>query len=167
MALTSLIPGRNRTADIRVRHAYEDLFPSLHRELTRLVDRFFDDLDMEPIGTLERMDGDFMPLVNVAENDDEITVTAELPGMGKDDFDVTLAHDTLVLKGEKTEQTQSEDGNCFRAERRFGSFHRRIPLGTEIDEDRVDAQYHDGVLRIRMPKRAAGSGRRKIKVKSE
>jgi HSP20 family protein len=88
--------------------------------------------------------------VEVAETDKDIRVTAELPGLEEKDVEVTLDDDVLTLRGEK--RAESEDKERQFSERFYGQFERRIPLGVEVQEDKVEARFRNGVLTITMPK---------------
>jgi HSP20 family protein len=139
---------------------------SFHREVDNLIDRFFGDFRMGPLGLSEHFGGgDFMPRVDISENDKAIKVTAELPGMDENDIDITLTHDSLTIKGEKKEETEEKEKDFYRMECRYGSFHRVIPLSTEVDETKAEADFKKGVLKITLPKTPeAQQARRKIKV---
>jgi HSP20 family protein len=88
--------------------------------------------------------------VEVSETDKEIRVTAELPGLEERDVEVLLNGDVLTLRGEKRSETEDQ-GRHF-SERFYGQFERRIPLDTEVEEDKVEARFKNGVLTINMPK---------------
>jgi len=167
MAITDLVPWRRRGGNIRVKREHDDMVRSFYKEMNNLMDRFFRGFDIEPFGVGELTTAEFMPRVNVNENDKEITVTAELPGMKEDDVDVTLSKDSLTIKGEKKEETEDKGKDYYRMERRYGSFHRVIPISAEVDESKADAKFKKGVLSIRLPKTAeTQTGRKKIEVKS-
>jgi len=167
MAITDLVPWRRRRGDIRVRREYDDIVGSFHREMNNLMDRFFRGFDIEPFGAGELATSDFMPHVDVKEDDKEIKVTAELPGMDERDIDVTLSGDSLTIKGEKHEETEDKGKDYYRSECRYGSFHRVIPLSAEVDESKAEADFKKGVLKIRLPKTAeAQKSHKKIEIKS-
>jgi HSP20 family protein len=113
------------------------------------------------------MAGEFMPQVDVNEDEKQIKVTAELPGMDEKDIDVALSGNSLTIKGEKQEETEDKGRNYYRSERRYGSFHRVIPLSAEVDQDKAKADFKNGVLRITLPKTGeARKRRKKIDVKT-
>ena len=166
MAITDLVPWRRRRGDISAGREYDDMVGSFYRDMNNLVDRFFRGFDIEPFGTGGSLSGDFMPRVDVRENDKEIKVTAELPGMDEKDIDVSLSHDSLTIRGEKRQETEDKGKDYYRSERSYGSFHRVVPLSAEVDEDKAEADFRKGVLKIRLPKtEAARSSRKKIKIK--
>lgn len=95
----------------------------------------------------------FAPKVNVAQTDDGLRFSVELPGLEQDDFEVLVDSDVLIIKGEK--KTQSSDEDQFRrVERSSGSFERRFRLGWEIEADNLKASYKNGVLEVIVPKPA-------------
>jgi len=167
MAIRDLVPWRRRRGDISERSEYDDMFGSFYNEMHNLMDRFFGGFDIEPFSGSELIT-EFMPRVNVRENDKEIKVTAELSGMDENDIDVTLTDDSLTIKGEKKEETEDKGKGYYRSECRYGSFHRVIPLSAEVDEDRIKADFKKGVLKIRLPKTAgAQKSHKKIEIKTE
>ena len=167
MTMTDLIPWRRRKGNLEVRRERGDWMGSFHREVDNLIDRFFGDFRTGPLGYSEHFGDDFMPRVDISENDKAIKVTAELPGMDEKDIDITLTHDSLTIKGEKKEETEEKEKDFYRMERRYGSFHRVIPLSTEVDETKAEADFKKGVLRITLPKTAeAQQARKKIEVKA-
>ncbi len=94
------------------------------------------------------------PRVDVFERNGDLVVKAELPGVNRDDIEVTLDDGDLVIRGErKTEQEVKED-SYYRMERSYGSFQRRLSLPPGVKPDDVKASYADGVLEIRVPKPA-------------
>ena len=100
------------------------------------------------------------PALDVEETDDDVIVRAELPGLRPDDFTVDVTGDRLIIRGEKGEEREERGRGFHRMERRYGSFVRSVALPCEVDPDRVTARYHDGVLRVTMPKTEASKARR-------
>lgn len=116
----------------------------------------FDDFFSSRFGDLPTTSelNNFSPDVNVKETDDAYTVEAELAGLNRDDIDIEIRADLLVLKGEKKSFKEDEKDNYYHMERRFGSFYRSIPLDTEVDESKCEANFADGLLTINLPKKA-------------
>lgn len=164
MNMRELVPWSRERRGIRQRD--DDPFSSLQREVNRLFEDFFGTPDNM---TLMRRSGEFMPLVNVTESDDEIRVTAELPGIDPKEIDVRMERDLLILQGEKKEETEDERDNFYRMERSYGSFYRAIRIPAEVvNEEKIDAKFKNGVLTVRLPKRAdAQRMARRIEVKSQ
>jgi HSP20 family protein len=107
------------------------------------------------------------PAVDVRETTDEFVVTAELPGMTKDDVELTIENGVLSLSGEKKEEREEGDEGAGRHiyERRYGSFQRNFSLPRGVAADQVDAKFKDGVLTVTLPKVAAAKPRQ-IKIGS-
>ena len=122
---------------------------------------------------LDRWFGDFspsvfQPRVDVVDDGDALRITAELPGMDREDVQVQIEDEALVLRGEKKLESRSEEKGCYRIERAFGSFQRVIPLPDGTDVDRAEAKFEKGVLTLRIPKSAAAEEKpsvRRIEVK--
>lgn len=94
-----------------------------------------------------------MPPVDVVESDDEYIVKADLPGIRKEDIDVTLQNGTLTINAEsKSETEEKKGGRVVRQERRYGKYVRSMRLGSRVDESKVKANYKDGVLELVLPK---------------
>jgi len=150
MAMRDLIPW-NRGHDVSVRRG-EELSPffTLHREMNRLFDDVFRGFDVTPFDSDRFLDrGLSWPSVEVSETDNEIKVTAELPGLEEKDVQVELANGVLTLAGEK--KTESEDKDRRFSERYYGHFERRIPVD-DVDENKVSASFKNGVLTVTMSK---------------
>jgi len=94
-----------------------------------------------------------IPAVDVAETDTAYQVKAELPGIRKEDLDVTVDDGVLTIKAEHNDnQEQAENGQLIRQERSYGKFVRSLRLGANVDEETITAEYRDGVLHITLPK---------------
>lgn len=148
MTLRNLVPsfGKKR---VPVRYGEDNPFSLLHNDLDRLFDNFFSGFDMEPFG---RHSGSFSPDVEVSENDKDIRVSAELPGLDENDIDISLTDDTLTISGEKKEEKENREKGYYVKERTYGSFKRSIPLYAKIQADKADAHFKKGVLTITLPK---------------
>ena len=118
-------------------------------EMNRLFDSFFTGW---PERRKDLLASEWAPSIDVAETDEEIVVTAELPGVKQDEVDITITDDVLTLKGEKKEEKEVKEKNYHRVERSYGSFQRSISLPTGVKSDEAKASYKDGVLHITVPK---------------
>ncbi|MBI4760201.1 MAG: Hsp20/alpha crystallin family protein [Chloroflexi bacterium] len=170
MALTDLIPWKkngNRIAVRRRRGA--DTLLGLRNQMNRLFDEFFErSFGIAPFFGEYDLTGDFIPRIDVSETDREITVVAELPGMEPEDINLTLSRNILTISGEKRSEVEEEDRHFYRVERSYGSFCRSIPLPDEVDEDKIDATFKRGVLKVKLPKTAEARKRgRLIPVKTK
>lgn len=113
----------------------------------------------------ERMGGPLrMPETDVTETESEIRVSMDLPGMRAEDVNVELENNVLTISGERREErNEGEEGRFQLAERRWGEFSRSFVLPREVEGDRIDAQYRDGVLTVTIPK-AESARRRRIQI---
>lgn len=104
-----------------------------------------------------------LPKVDVIDRDEEVVVKAELPGVKKEDLEVTLGDDSLTLRAITESETKEEKGQYFRREISRGEFSRTVPLPCAVEGEKAKATFKDGVLEITIPK-AAGAKRRSIKI---
>ena len=102
----------------------------------------------------------FVPPMDLREVEDAFVLNAELPGMKKEEITVSCEAGVLRISGEKTLEDVQKTGDYFRAERRFGRFAREFYVGKDADVDLVEAQFKDGVLSIRLPKKASAKPKR-------
>ncbi|MDT8320057.1 MAG: Hsp20/alpha crystallin family protein [Xanthomonadales bacterium] len=105
--------------------------------------------------------GEVMPRVDETEDEQAFHIRVELPGMDKDDVDLTLSDGFLTIKGEKKREEEEKGKDYYRKEREFGSFRRSLPIPAEVDESKIDASFKKGVLNIELPK--TEEARKKIK----
>jgi HSP20 family protein len=97
-------------------------------------------------------EGVFAPAIDVVEEKDNFLVRAELPGLTKDDVNVTLQDNYLTIKGEKKHEVETKEANYCHSERVYGSFSRTVELPTSVDAKKIDAHFKDGVLQVKLPK---------------
>ena len=120
------------------------------RRIEDLFDDFFGYSAM-PVGVGETANM-FIPHVDVKETHDAIQVAAELPGMDKDDIDVSVHDHCLTISGEKKEEGEEKGTGYYRVERSFGSFSRSIALPDTVETGKIEAAYKNGVLVVTLPK---------------
>ncbi|MGB3897447.1 MAG: Hsp20/alpha crystallin family protein [Mesorhizobium sp.] len=155
MNVRDLIPWGRNTNTSQAPTVYRDdernPFLSLHREVNRLFDDVFRSFDrnLPALGALPGF-GAGWPSVEISETDKEIRITAEVPGLEEKDIEVLLDDGVLTLRGEKRSETEDKEKQF--SERIYGRFERRIPVGTEIVEDKIDARFRNGVLNLVLPK---------------
>jgi HSP20 family protein len=106
-----------------------------------------------------------MPSVDVSENDKELIVRAELPGIDPKEIDISLVGNVMTIKGERKHEREEKKENFHLLERSSGSFSRSIQLPAEVQADKIQATYKDGILSITMPKTKAEAVK-KIEVKA-
>jgi HSP20 family protein len=95
---------------------------------------------------------DWVPQVDISEADHEYVITAELPGLKKEDVKITLEDGVLTLQGERKQEKEEKSTRYHRVERAYGSFVRSFTMPDVIDNAKVAAEFKDGVLSIRLPK---------------
>ena len=137
------------------------------RDFDRMLENFF--RGRSPLSFEDRWSerlGISEPAVDLYEENDDIVVKAEMPGLSKDDIDVNITDHLLVLKGEKKKEEEASERDYYRSERVYGSFVRSIPLPAETDPQKAKATFKNGVLEIRLPK-SDEAKKREIKVKVE
>lgn len=144
-----------------------DLVPTLPRSISRLndkglvgfrdaVDRMFDNFfsgsdDTLPIsGSLSEIN--FFPRLDIEDKEDNLILSAEIPGLTDKDVQVELNKDILTIKGEKKSQSEKKDKLGLSSERSYGSFQRTIRLSSDVIKDKIDATVKDGILTVTMPK---------------
>lgn len=92
------------------------------------------------------------PVVDIYEKDGDLVIRAELPGVTRDDIDVSVEDGVLTLSGERKTEEALEDANAYRRERFFGKFARAFTLPDNVDAESIGASFKDGVLEVRVPK---------------
>jgi HSP20 family protein len=98
--------------------------------------------------------GAWSPSVDIHEADKELVLTAELPGVEENDIEVNLEGNVLFLKGKREFEKETKEEDYHRIERSYGSFYRSFRLPHYVDQDKIKAEYEDGLLKLRMPKKA-------------
>jgi HSP20 family protein len=166
MAITDLIPWKREEKNVPVRREEERSIDALQQDMNRLFDEFFRGFGLAPFGALGEQWELFSPRVDVVEGDEQIEISAELPGMDEKDIEVSLSRDVLTISGEKREKEERKGENYYHMERSYGSFRRSIPLPCEIDGDKAEAAFKKGVLTITLPKTAKAQACKQIPVKT-
>lgn len=104
--------------------------------------------------------GGWSPSVDIYESENEIILEAELPGMNRDDFEVSIENNVITLKGKREFQKRDEGDNYHRVERSYGAFTRSFSLPRTVSAENTTAEYRNGVLRVSLPKREEAKARR-------
>ena len=142
----ALIPWRPKESwwdslkDLEAFHSHMDSF--FNFPLTGLIDK--------DAGLLE---GAWSPALDVYDSKNDIIVKADIPGMKKDEIDISVHGDTLVIKGEKKQEKEIKEKDFVRTERFYGSFNRAMHLPSSVEADKVSASYKNGVLELVLPKK--------------
>jgi len=133
--------------------------PGLYEEFDRMFDNFFPRGWMRPwrqewpeLGKLGPMFTGRYPHVDVIDRDGEIVVKAELPGVDKKDLDISMTEDSVTIKGSTRREEKEEKENYFRSEITRGEFARKVALPAEVDSDKAQASFKDGILELVLPK---------------
>ncbi|MCX8096183.1 MAG: Hsp20/alpha crystallin family protein [Spirochaetes bacterium] len=128
----------------------------VRREFDRLFDEFFGSPDTTKDYILS-------PVVDVYETDKDVVIKAEMPGVKKDEIEITVKDNFVHIKAEKKEEKEEKKENIHRVERFYGRVERLIPMPTDVKSEEAKAEYKDGVLEIRIPKEKT-SKETKIKI---
>lgn len=117
----------------------------LQSEMSRVFSDFFGETSGTDISALT-------PAMDLVDTKDSVKVRVELPGIAREDVDISLKDDTLTIKGEKKQEKEQEDEDRYHVERRYGSFSRTLTLPSRVNPEAVEARFRDGVLEITLPK---------------
>jgi len=141
------------------------LLPIKH-DLDRLFDEFVG-LSAWPFRGIARLER-FSPSIDFFDDEKEIRVSAELPGMDEKDIAISIDSDGLRIEGEKKDEREEKGKGFYSSECSYGAFVRVIPLPYEVERDKVEAKFAKGVLTVRIPKAAdAKAERKRISIKGE
>ena len=123
---------------------------TIQNEMNKLFDSSLLRFGDRNVGLL---DGAWSPAVDVYDSKDNVMVKADVPGMKKDEIDVSVHGDTLIIKGEKKQEKETKEKDFVRTERFYGSFNRALRLPATVDASKVNASYKNGVLELVLPKK--------------
>jgi HSP20 family protein len=154
-----LIPWRRKRGREDFTAQPETALDRLRHEMESLLDRYFHDPWAWPgRALLPSLAG--LPRTDLAESDQDVTVTMELPGVDPNDVDLDLTADVLTVRGEKRQEGTQRERNCRYRECHYGSFQRTVQLPPGLDPDRVDARFKEGVLTVTIGKDPNAKARR-------
>ncbi|MCB1928169.1 MAG: Hsp20/alpha crystallin family protein [Rhodocyclaceae bacterium] len=136
------------------------------REMEEMFDRLTRSFGPLRLGSSEVVaPEDWSPRVDIAENETEFEVKAELPEVRREDVHVTVDNGLLTLRGERRREKEEKGKQYHRIERSYGSFSRRFSLPDNVDGSKVEARFNDGMLSIRLPKTGESkSNAREVKI---
>jgi HSP20 family protein len=143
-----------------------DLFDDMERQFSQIWNsmwpwptRSFN----RPTGrsTSQMQNAAWAPTMDIYEQDGNLVVKADLPGVKKEDIDIEVDQDALIIKGQRQSENQVRDENYYRVERSTGTFYRRLPLPNNVSPDQIKANFNDGVLEVRLPKPEQEQSQRK------
>lgn len=141
----NLVPRRLQAR----RNPFTDLL-DIQREVNDLFDFSLSRWLGRDEGLLDRS---WAPSVDVLDSKDSLIVKADLPGLKKDDIEISIQDGMLVVRGEKKQETDKKEKGSIRSERFYGSFYRAVSLPSPVDESKARAAYKNGVLELTLPKR--------------
>jgi len=137
--------------------------PAANTRPSNLFQRFFDEPFLPAFDPFNR--SEWWPRVDVSEGRSTITVEAEIPGMDKDDIDLSIEDRYLHIKGRKSRENEESREGYYRVERSYGYFSRSIELPAAVDDRSVDAKYKRGVLKVKLKKQKE-NGTKRIRIAS-
>ncbi len=127
------------------------------RDLVTLRDRmnrlFEDAVSTARSEEKDMISSSWAPAVDIYEDEKNLVLTAEIPGINEKDVDIKIENNTLSIHGERKLEKETQEENYHRIERAYGSFYRSFTLPNHIDQDKIQAEHENGVLRIIMPKK--------------
>ncbi len=126
--------------------------PRYDMPLSRLRDQLGQIFEQPDFALTDVMGGGWIPAVDVLEDKDKLTVKAELPGFKREELEVSVHENNLIISGERRSEGERKDGEFYRSERFYGRFHRAVSLPAAVDIEGTLASYRDGVLIVTLPK---------------
>ncbi len=144
-----------------------DIFSAMREEMDRMFERFEHGWPRLPNLISRGLGRDvILPDVDVHENEKQVTIEVDLPGVDEKDVSVTMANGVLTIKGEKKSEREEKEENYYLAERTYGTFERSLTLPDTIDENQIEAKFDKGVLTVIAQKRPeAVKPEKKIEIK--
>lgn len=163
--MKDLIPEWAKGRSELMRRDMEQYFNNMQREMDRLFSPLMGRMQ-SGLGEAETFMRKFMPAVNVSEDEKQIIVKAELPGLEAKDVEVSVADDRLTIEGEKKFEKKSDKEDVHLMESAYGAFKRVIDLPDSVDFSKVEATFKNGILTVQLPKKAdATKPSKKVDVK--
>jgi HSP20 family protein len=133
----------------------------MRREMDRIWESFFEGRPAR----VEEM-AEWLPTLDVSETKNDYVVKAELPGIDPKDIDISITNDLITIKGEKKQEKEEKEENYHLIERSYGSFTRPVRLPGQVQSDKINATFKNGVLKVTLPKTEEAK-KKEIKIKVE
>ena len=127
---------------------FKDLL-TLREKMNRLFEETFTGRGEEK----DLISGTWTPSVDIYETENALVLTAEVPGIKGDDIEIKIEDNTLILQGQRKFEKETKEENYHRIERSYGSFYRSFTLPNSVDQDKIQAEHENGILKITMPKK--------------
>ncbi len=122
--------------------------------LRERMNRLFEDVFTSARGEeKDLISSSWTPAVDIYEDENQLVLTAEVPGIEEKDIEIKLEDNTLSIRGERKMEKETNEENYYRIEMAYGSFYRSFSLPNYIDQDKIQAEHENGILKITMPKR--------------
>lgn len=140
---------------VRYNSNYDDFMPTFNGVFNRFFDNVID----------KEVSNKFTPDVDIIENEKNFELHLALPGMKKEEFDIELEENRLTISGERKFKNEKKEGNFYSFETQFGSFKRTFRLPKNVDQEKIEARYVDGILHLELPKSEEYNVKNTIKIK--
>jgi len=121
--------------------------------LRERMNRLFEDAFTSRSEEKDMLATTWTPSVDIYETENELVLTADIPGINEKDIEVKIEDNTLSIKGERKMEKETKEENYYRIERSYGNFYRSFTLPHNIDQDKINAEHENGILKITMPKK--------------
>jgi HSP20 family protein len=136
-------------------------------EMNRLLEQVFSGPVRREGATQETRVAEWGPAIDVIQQDEDLVIRAELPGVKPENVDITVQNGVLAISGNIEEEREEERQGYLVRERRYGTFRRSLQLPQDVDEDQINARFENGVLEITIPGAAAGREPRRVQVEAQ
>ena len=136
-----------------------------HNHLDNIIDNFFNEFYSFPLSTLNNMEGNLLPRIDISETDLEYCLEVEMPGVNQQNIELKIDNNILSLKGQKEQNSEDKGENYHMRGRHYGSFQRSISLPSNVNEEDIQAHFENGILCVKIPKKEQGKAK-KIEIKS-
>lgn len=127
------------------------LIKDMQDEMSKMIENVFEDFGMSE-NKKNKSGSYWLPAIELLENDNNYELKAELPGMAKDDIEVEITNNNIIIRGEMKQEKEEKTENIYKSEFRYGKFLRTIPLLSEIKKEEAKASFKNGMLKIEVPK---------------